>query len=55
MAIGLEDGSVSRNATLGTAGATWPLPVVMRPRPKVPSHVLTSSRQTYPCRSSTPW
>jgi hypothetical protein len=31
MAIGLEDGSASRNATLGTAGAIWPLPVVMRP------------------------
>jgi hypothetical protein len=26
----------------------------MRPRPRVRSHVLTSSRQTYPCRSSTP-
>jgi hypothetical protein len=25
MAIGLEDGSASRNATLGTAGAIWPL------------------------------
>jgi putative hydrolase of the HAD superfamily len=24
MAIGLEDGSASRNATLGTAGAIWP-------------------------------
>jgi hypothetical protein len=36
MAIGLEDGSASRNATLGTAGAIWPLPMVMRPRPRVP-------------------
>ena len=42
MATGLEDGSASRNATLGTAGAIWPLPMVMRPRPRVPSHVLTN-------------
>jgi len=36
MAIGLEDGSASRNATLGTTGAIWPLPMVMRPRPRWP-------------------
>ena len=30
MAIGSEDGSASRNATLGTAGAIWPLPPTFR-------------------------